>query len=96
MKLKVFISKLAKSLDAAAREHFTPFDRRSLEMSMFVCGMTEYPPLVGPEEGEYASLQMLCAKCGHTYLHHPLDYRLIGHGDRPFLTVLCDGRRVKL
>lgn len=84
------------SLDKSALEEFGPLDRFSLDQSMTLCKMHGYPPLVGDPGGERVSGAMICETCGQTYLKHPLDYRVIGHGNVPFLNVLCDGRRVKL
>ena len=63
---------------------------------MDACGMEKYPALVGPREGERTSGDMICEHCGLEYGAHPLDWRVIGYGNTPFLNVLCDGRRVKL
>lgn len=58
--------------------------------------MSHYPPLSGDPSGERCSGDMLCDVCGQEYTVHPMDWRVIGYGDVPFLNVLCDGRRVKL
>lgn len=38
----------------------------------------------------------LCERCGQPFAHHPMDWRVIGYGNVPFLNVLCGGERVKL
>lgn len=34
--------------------------------------------------------------CGHPYREHAHDDKVLGYDQKPFLRVLCDGRRVKL
>ena len=91
-----FVDNLGASLHLEARREFGPIERRLLAMSMEACGMTEYPTLTGPKDGERCSGEMVCEQCGRDYFSHPSDWRVIGYGNVPFLNVLCDGRRVKL
>ena len=91
-----FIQRLAANLDLQAQAEFREFERYSLGCDMERCGLLEYPPLVGPAEGHRTDGDMICEVCGHEYIEHPLDWRVIGYGDVPFLNVICDGRRVKL
>lgn len=45
-----------------------------------------------------ASGDVVCEACGHPYRDHPWDHHQLGYPPNcePFLTVLCDGVRVKL
>lgn len=43
-----------------------------------------------------ASGSSICKDCGKEYRQHPMDTKIIGYGDEPFLNLLCDGRSVKL
>jgi hypothetical protein len=94
--IRAFICALAASLDADSREEFRPIEQAALKYSMLMCGLSEYPPVVGPPDGERCSGDMICSGCGRAYFSHPMDWRVIGYGNFPFLNVLCDGRRVKL
>ena len=91
-----FLQQLVASLDPRARQEFGQLERIVLLRHMALCGMEEYPALVGPEAGERAGGDVICDLCKQPYLLHPMDWRVIGYGDVPFLNVLCDGRRVKL
>lgn len=99
-----FVDYLAASLDIAAREQFRPLERLALLRSLEKCGMTEYPRATSVngawpnEDGHWsrASGECTCEVCGREYREHPMDWRIIEYGNRPFLNVLCDGRRVKL
>lgn len=74
----------------------TEFDessRMNLIRHMEIVGMTRIPAVVGDPMGERACGDSVCEKCGQKY---PPDWRVIGYGNVPFLTILCDGRRVKL
>lgn len=71
-------------------------DLWSLARAMEICGMTEIPAVMGDPNGTRASGDCVCDRCGQKFLKHPLDWRVIGYGDRPFLHILCDGSRVKL
>ncbi len=60
---------------------------------------SDFLPRVVVREGDdafvRASGDCVCAWCGREYRKHPLDpYEL--YDGWPWLTVLCDGRRVKL
>lgn len=90
------IIQLKNSLDPAARREFGDLEQTMLRLAMEQCRLTALPELVGPRGGCYASCDMVCEICGEQYASHPMDWRLIGYGDVPFLNVLCDGRRVKL
>ncbi|MBW3538736.1 MAG: hypothetical protein KY476_00550 [Planctomycetes bacterium] len=91
-----FIRELKSSLPPAARQEFGEIEQYILLASLVVCGLTRYPPVSGDPHGERCSGDMVCDACGQTYFKHPMDWRVIGYGDVPFLNVLCDGRRVKL
>lgn len=90
------IEQIALGLDPAARERFDDWERFSLRRSLEMCRMQNYPPVVGDPSGERCSGEMVCSRCGQPYAVHPMDWRMIGYGDRPFLNVLCSGERVKL
>lgn len=90
------IHAIAASLDPLAAVEFGTVERLQLKRAMEMCGMATLPELIGEPEGERCSGVMLCEKCQMAYMDHPLDWRLIGHGNVPFLNILCDGRRVKL
>ena len=94
--LKPVMDAIEKDLPPEAAQEFGPIERVCLEQSMLLCGMEEYPALVGDPSGERCSGEMICEKCGQEYFVHPMDWRVIGYGNVPFLNVLCDGRRVKL
>lgn len=96
MSIEETIAELERSLDPRAKENFGVVERFLLRQSMVACRMQSLPPVRGPDEGERASGDMICAACGKNYYSHPADWRLIGYGDIPFLNVLCCGRRVKL
>lgn len=90
------IAELESTLDDKARHEFGNVERIMLRRSMELCNMDELPAVVGSPSGDRASGEMICETCGQEYFAHPLDWRIIGYGDVPFLNVLCDGRRVKL
>lgn len=89
------IEALLKTLDPAALANFTQIEQTLLRKAMESCNMDMYPRVKGDPHGERCSGDMLC-QCGREYRQHPMDWRVIGYGDVPFLNVLCDGRRVKL
>jgi len=91
-----FLYCLAASLDPAGHSEFGEAERMILKHAMAGCNMREYPALRGDRQGEIAAGDMICEFCGLEYFAHPLDWRVIGYGNVPFLNVLCDGRRVKL
>jgi hypothetical protein len=91
-----YIRGLAARLDPAAQAEFGEIERLILKRSMIACGMEEYPPVRGDSTGARASGDMVCKICLQTYAAHPMDWRVIGYGDVPFLNVLCNGSRVKL
>lgn len=91
-----FLDELAESLDLSARSEFGEIERLILARSMKHCGMVEYPPVVGDPNGLRADGSMICTRCNRDYFSHPMDWRVIGYGNVPFLNVLCDGSRVKL
>jgi len=94
--LNSFISQLVASLDPVTRQAFGPMEQFSLEKSLTRCGMTCYPPAPEHEVFDRADGLVFCNTCGQEYAQHPMDWRVIGYGNVPFLNVLCDGRRVKL
>lgn len=91
-----FLSRLAQSLDSKALREFGEIEQLLLRRAMETVGMASYPNVAGRESGEIAEGCCLCPVCGHQFFEHPMDWRLIGYGNVPFLNVLCDGRRVKL
>lgn len=96
MSIEGLIIAIEMEIGPAARQEFGPIEKTCLRRSMEKVGMTGYPVLAGPAEGERTSGEMICEVCGHDYYSHPMDWRVIGYGNVPFLNVLCDGRRVKL
>ncbi len=94
--LDQFIADLAVRLDPRARAEFREIEQLILRRSMEAVGMRQYPPLRGDAAGDRAGGDCLCETCGKEFGAHPMDWRVIGYGDVPFLNVLCDGRRVKL
>lgn len=90
------ITSLLQTMNAAEREEFRVPDQMMLKACMRHCGMTALPNAAPPESFERADGESVCATCGHRYVQHPMDWRVIGYGNVPFLNVLCDGRRVKL
>lgn len=75
-----------------AEPDYMPTIRRAMRQ----IGMTQLPEVIGDEGGAIASGSCICAVCGHEYREHPLDPRILGYDDRPYLNVLCCGSRVKL
>lgn len=94
--LTAFVEGVERSLSGAARGNFGRIERMLLVRAMRAVGMQRYPDVVGDPSGERAHGECLCDVCGKEFFAHPMDWRLIGYGDVPFLNVLCDGRRVKL
>ena len=94
--LETFLDELALSLASGALSEFSALDRWLLGRAMEHVGMLCYPPVAGDPDGERASGSVICDRCGLIYGAHPLDWRVVGYAHRPFLNVLCDGRRVKL
>lgn len=93
---EVFARQLRTRLPIAARDEYREIEEQMLVMAMEACGMTEYPYVVGSPVGERADQSMICEICGKRYGAHPMDWRVIGYGDVPYLNILCDGHRVKL
>lgn len=91
-----FLRDIEAGLDSQAKEEFRGVEKLALVRSMMLCEMEEYPPVKGNPDGDRCSGQLICSQCGLTYYAHPLDWRVIGYGGRPFLNIICDGRRVKL
>lgn len=91
-----FLASLRRSLDAATLAEFTEIDAITLVRAMDKCGMDGYPQRIGRFDGERASGEQICEVCGQDYYSHPLDWRIIGYGNVPFLNILCTGERVKL
>ena len=96
MEIAKYIDQFAATLHPLAKENFRPMDKLFLMYAFERCGLQAFPEVTGPADGERCSGEMVCERCGEKYYHHPLDWRLIEHGKKPYLNVLCDGRRVKL
>jgi hypothetical protein len=90
------INRIRDGLDPIARANFGAIEQYLLAKLLERCGLRDLPEVTGDPVGERASCRMLCDVCGNEYAMHPPDWRVIGYGNVPFLTVLCDGRRVKL
>ncbi len=88
------IERLLATLDPLTRQQFGKPEQICLKRSLDRCGLSDIPEPVG--EFERASGEYVCEICGQEYFAHPMDWRVIGHGDVPFLNILCNGRRVKL
>lgn len=73
-----------------------PLDRYALTKAMQLCKMPKYPEVVGDPNGNRVSGDSECPICGQFYYSHPMDWRLLGVGDLPFLRIICTGERVKL
>lgn len=84
------------SLSADATHEFGSVEQYCLRRAMEEAGMEEYPPEPENKNGERAFGDQICEKCGNEYYSHPMDWRVIGYGNVPFLNVLCNGERVKL
>lgn len=91
-----FSDLIATQLDELPLAEFGTFEQWALDEAMKRCGMTKYPTVKGNPDGERVSGNCVCELCGNEYRLHPLDWRVIGYGNVPFLNVLCDGQRVKL
>jgi hypothetical protein len=74
----------------------SPLELRRLGTSMLTCDMDEYPKVAGLPTGNNADGRAICETCRMEYREHPLDWRIVEHGNFPSLNILCDGRRVKL
>lgn len=83
------------SLDEAACAQFGWIEKYCLAKCWEQCGLKAYPDHNG-NDMDRCSGDMLCSICGKEYRLHPMDWRVIGYGDVPFLNVICDGTRVKL
>lgn len=94
--VETFLASLRESMDEATQAEFGDIERLMLLRSMDEVGMREYPEVVGDPSGFRACGDVLCDVCGQPYNAHPMDWRLIGYGNVPFLNILCGGRRVKL
>lgn len=92
--VEIEIERLQESMSPEVKAEFGPIDRVVLRKAMYRCNMDRLPEPNGVDER--AAGDCICDVCGNAYLHHPLDWRLIGYGDVPFVHVLCDGSRVKL
>lgn len=95
LNINQYIAILAGTMDAATREEFRSPERWSLKRAMIVCGMHEFPYVVGNPTGERCSGEMICENCGKTYYQHPSDWRVIGYGNVPFLNSVStsEGKR---
>lgn len=91
-----FIDRLRRSLTLDVRDEFREPERMILVMAMRRVGMNRYPAVSGNPSGEIEETGCLCSVCQNPNIEHPMDWRIIGYGNVPFLNVLCDGRRVKL
>lgn len=96
VQLEKFMRSLIKSMDQRVWENFTPIESALLRVEMTRCGMSSYPEMGKQRIFNCADSNCECSQCGLLYSEHPLDWTQIGHGDVPFLNVLCDGERVKL
>lgn len=96
MTLDEFITDLVNDFGEGTRERFGKLDRWALEKSMLACGMTELPTPKDDDSWVRTSGKVICEVCGQDYFHHPMDWRVIGYENRPFLNIICDGGRVKL
>ncbi len=94
--LENWIATLRQSFPPAVQQEFGVLEQLALHQQMLRCHMAEYPAVNGDPHGERSSGFCVCERCGQEYGDHPYDWRIIGYGNVPFLTVLCDGRRVKL
>lgn len=57
---------------------------------------SDFLPRAAPGDVTRASGACACAHCGRPYRAHPLDPYEVAWDGGLWLTVLCDGRRVKL
>lgn len=96
VRIGLFVKEFAKTLDPSVRSEFREIEQKFLRRMMEACGMERYPEVTGDPNGFRCSGEMICTVCSQTYCRHPMDWRVIGYGNVPFLNVLCDGRRVKL
>lgn len=85
---------LARRLDVKALNAFGIIERICLMRSMERCGLTKLPDPTS--DCDRCSGDAICEVCNQPFSHHPMDWRVIGYGEVPFLNILCDGRRVKL
>lgn len=90
------INLLVSQMDPATRAKFRDPERFMLAKSMERCRMSALPEVTGDPAGDRCCGSMICERCGQNYYVHPMDWRVIGHGDVPFLNIICDGSRVKL
>lgn len=91
-----FIDDVMSRLDPDGFASFDGHAQRCLADAMHRCGMTQYPPVPERDVFVRGNGDSSCPICSHKYRAHPLDWRMLGYGDVPFLRVLCDGRRIKL
>ena len=85
---------LVNQLDDRSLLEFGIVERICLLRSMQQCLMTRLPDPTS--DCDRCSGDFICDECDQPFFSHPLDWRVIGYGNVPFLNILCDGRRVKL
>jgi hypothetical protein len=90
------LTRFARTLPSRALAAFGPFERLALKRALQRCRMRRYPAVVGDPYGDRAAGDVICETCKQPYNRHPLDWRETGYEGRPYLNILCDGRRVKL
>lgn len=96
MAVEDVIAELESGLTPEALDNFREPEKICLARSMEMCNLESLPESSGFPQGDRASGNCICDVCGNRYIDHPMDWRVIGYGDVPFLNILCDGRRVKL
>ncbi len=91
------VAKVVASLPPAALEAFGKFDQWALMKALDRCDLEDYPDPRGDlVNGVRASGAVVCPLCHKEYREHPLDWRMLGYNQRPYLNIVCSGHRVKL
>lgn len=88
------IATLESTFSDSVRQNFGEFERVALYRAMARCRMHSIPDAIG--DIDRASGCCVCEICEMPYYDHPMDWRVVGYGDVPFLNILCSGFRVKL
>lgn len=88
------VQELIKSLESQDCTEFGDFEQHAIKQSMKLCGMAVLPE--PKHDIDRVSGDCICSICGNDFYSHPMDWRVLGYGNVPFLNIICDGTRAKL
>lgn len=83
---------LRREFDPREREHMIHVTARGAVREFCL----DLPPMMDDLDCDRADGRCTCPGCGLEYRDHPQDPRVLSNAGEPFMTILCDGRRVKL